>query len=77
MVRQVFLFVTGNHEITVAQAIYKWAPPTENNSAGYLNFILNGNPKANVTGLGCSSDTLWSEALKIPGIGAYADEPND
>jgi hypothetical protein len=28
--------------LTLAEAIYEWAPPTENDSAGYLAFVLNG-----------------------------------
>jgi hypothetical protein len=53
--------------LTVEQSIYDWAPPTENNSAAYLTYVLNG--------LGCTADTLLSDAIQIPGIGAYADEP--
>jgi hypothetical protein len=53
--------------LTVAQAVFEYAPPNENNSAGYLNFILSGNPRAGISGLGCSSDTLLSEALQIIG----------
>jgi hypothetical protein len=45
--------------LTLAQAIYEFAPPSENDSAQYLNFIVNG--------LGLSSDTLVSVALQIPG----------
>jgi len=53
--------------VTLAQALYEWAPPSENNTASYLSYV--------VKGLGCSSDTLLTDALKIPGIGAYSDEP--
>lgn len=53
--------------ITVAEAIYKFAPPSENNSAGYLAYVVHG--------LGCTPDTPLTDALTIPGIGAYADEP--
>lgn len=53
--------------MTVAQAIYEWAPPNENNSPAYLSFVLNGEPKEGISGLGCSSDTLLSEALTITG----------
>ena len=53
--------------LTVAQAIYEWAPPSENDSHAYLGFVLNGNPDAGITGLGCSGDTLLRDALKIEG----------
>lgn len=53
--------------MTLAQAIYDWAPPSENNSAAYLAYI--------VKGLGVSSDTPLTDALQIPGIGAFPDEP--
>jgi hypothetical protein len=66
LVRQLDLFAARG--LTVAQAVYEYAPPTENNSAAYLSYVVNG--------LGCSSDTLLSDALKIPGIGVYADEPS-
>ena len=64
LVRQVDLYAARG--LTVAQAIYDWAPPNENNTPQYLAYV--------VAGLGCSSDTLLSEALKIPGIGVYPDE---
>lgn len=67
LVRQLSLYVQDDPTITVAGAIYKWAPPNGNNSAAYLSYI--------VQGLGCTSDTLLSDAIKIPGIGEYADEP--
>jgi hypothetical protein len=67
LVRQLNLYVKENPDITVAGAIYCFAPPTENNSQAYLTYILNG--------LGCTGDTLLSDALEIPGIGAYSDEP--
>jgi hypothetical protein len=53
--------------LTVSQAIYEWAPPIENNTAQYLAYVVGG--------LGCTSDTLLSEALKTPGIESYSDEP--
>lgn len=53
--------------MTVEQAIYDWAPPVENDSAAYLRYIIHG--------LGCAPETLLSEAMKVPGTGAYADEP--
>lgn len=43
--------------LTLAQAIYEFAPPTENNSAAYLQFIC--------VGLGCSADTPMTQALAI------------
>jgi hypothetical protein len=67
LVRQLDLYIADNPSITVAGAIYAWAPPAENNSQAYLSYVLNG--------LGCTGDTLLSTALQIPGIGAYADEP--
>ena len=57
LVRQLDIYAARG--LTVAQAIYEWAPPTENNTAQYLAFV--------VKGLGCSSDTLLSDALKIEG----------
>jgi hypothetical protein len=39
------------------QAIYDFAPPTENDSGHYLDFVC--------TGLGCTSDTLVGDALKL------------
>ena len=65
LVRELDLYASRG--LTVAQAIYEWAPPNENNTAGYLAYVVNG--------LGVSADTLLSEAIQIPGIGAYADEP--
>jgi hypothetical protein len=44
--------------LTLRQAIYEFAPPTENNSEQYLNFICQG--------LGVSPDILMVDALKIP-----------
>jgi len=43
--------------MTVEQAIYEFAPPSENNSAAYLDFICRG--------LGCVPGTLVSDALQI------------
>lgn len=65
--RQLALYVKEDPTITVAGTIYKWAPPNENNSVAYLSYVVNG--------LGCSSDTLLSDALQIPAIGKYPDEP--
>jgi hypothetical protein len=67
LVRQLDLYVQDHPQWTVADAIYEWAPPNENNTEAYLNYVT--------TGLGCSAETLLSDALKIPGIGVYADEP--
>jgi hypothetical protein len=53
--------------LTVAQAVFEYAPPNENNSAGYLSFVLNGAPHEGISGLGCSSDTLLADALQIVG----------
>lgn len=42
---------------TLEQAIYAFAPPSENNSAAYLSYVCSG--------LGCPPQTLVSDALKI------------
>jgi hypothetical protein len=60
LIRQLNLYVVEEPTITVGQAIYKFAPQTENNSASYLEFVLSKLP-------GCTADTLLSDALKIPG----------
>jgi len=65
LVRELNLYAARG--LTVAQAIYEWAPPVENNTAGYLAYVVNG--------LGVSADTPLSQAIQIPGIDAYADEP--
>jgi len=65
LVRQLDLYAA--RDLTVSQAIYEWAPPSENNTAQYLAYVVGG--------LGCTSDTPLSEALTIPGIGAYSNEP--
>jgi hypothetical protein len=65
LLRQLDLYALRG--LTVAQAIYEWAPPNENNTQAYLSYVVNG--------LGVSADSLLTDALKIPGIGAYADEP--
>jgi hypothetical protein len=67
LLRQLNLYVQNHPTWTVAQAIYDYAPPSQNNSAGYLSYVVNG--------LKCTDDTLLSDAIKIPGIGVYADEP--
>jgi hypothetical protein len=43
---------------TLEQAVYEFAPPSENDSAQYLAYVLKGG--------GWSNDTLVAEALKIP-----------
>lgn len=53
--------------LTVAEAIAIQAPPSENDTLGYIDFVCNN--------LQCSTRTLVSDALKIPGIGIYPDEP--
>lgn len=53
--RQLALF--ADRGLTLEQAIYQFAPPTENDSARYLAYVCNG--------LGCPSSTLVSEALQI------------
>jgi hypothetical protein len=65
LVRELDLYV--GRGLTVAQAIKEWAPPNENNTTAYLSYVLDG--------LGVPSDTLLADAMKIPGIHAYADEP--
>jgi hypothetical protein len=65
LVRQLQLF--ADRGLTVAQAIYEWAPPNENNTQAYLTYIVNG--------LACHPTMLLADALKIPGIEAYPDEP--
>jgi hypothetical protein len=45
---------------TVRQAVYEWAPPPENDSAAYLEFILSG------FGGRVDADTPLSLALEIP-----------
>src|SRR6267142_3517808 len=42
---------------TLRQAIYEFAPPNENNTAAYLNFVC--------TGLGCGPDIPMTEALQL------------
>ena len=65
LVRQLNLYAARG--MTIAEAIYEFAPPSENNSAAYLSYVANG--------LGVSATTLVSAALLIPGKGVYADEP--
>jgi len=51
------LEIYAAHSMTLRAAIYAFAPPSENNSERYLNFVCQG--------LGCSPDIPVSEALKI------------
>jgi len=55
--RQLNLYASRG--LDLAQAIYEFAPPSENNSAEYLAYVCSG--------LGCSPTTLVSDALKIHG----------
>ena len=65
------VFSSASESLTCAvemqQAIEDFAPPTENDTQGYLAYIL--------TGLGCTGSTLLADVMDVPGIGAYADEP--
>lgn len=54
--RQLQLYAARN--MTLRDAIYEFAPPAENDSERYLNFVCQG--------LGLSPDTSVAEALKIP-----------
>lgn len=53
------LKIYAERGLTLRECIDIYAPPTENNSAQYLNYVC--------TGLGLPPDTLVSNALKIPG----------
>lgn len=54
------LEIYASRGLTLSQAIYEWAPPTENDSAAYLAYVIKYlGPPAN-------SDMLVSDALKIP-----------
>lgn len=54
--RQLELYASRG--MTVQQAVYTFAPPSENNSAAYLKYVCDG--------LGCTPDTLVSEVLEAP-----------
>jgi hypothetical protein len=54
--RQLQLY--ADRQMTLRAAIYCFAPPAENDSEQYLQFVCQG--------LGMTPDTLVSEALKIP-----------
>ena len=53
--RQLQLF--ADRGLTLEQAIYEFAPPTENNSARYLQYVCDG--------LGCTPDMTVAQALLI------------
>lgn len=36
------LQIDASRGVTLRQAIYSWAPPTENDTTGYLAFVING-----------------------------------
>lgn len=54
--RQLVIF--ADRGLTIRQAIYAFAPPTENDTERYLNFVCKG--------LGLPDNAPVSEALKIP-----------
>jgi hypothetical protein len=58
--RQLQLF--AERGLTLEQAIYEFAPPSENNSAAYLKFVCDG--------LGCTPDMPIAQALTIPEVPA-------
>lgn len=53
--RQLHLY--ANRGLTLEQAIYEFAPPTENDSAAYLAFVCQG--------LGCDASTPVIQALLL------------
>lgn len=53
--RQLQLF--AQRGLTLAQAIYTFAPPNENNTEDYLKFVCQD--------LGCTADTPVAQALEI------------
>lgn len=54
--RQLQLY--ADRQMTLRAAIYAYAPPAENDTESYLDFICRG--------LGCAPDTPVSDALRIP-----------
>jgi hypothetical protein len=44
-------YIAANPDMTVSQAIYKWAPPSENNSAAYVERVKQGFPSKKVEGV--------------------------
>ena len=55
--RQLSLYASRG--LTVGQAIGEFAPPVENDTDSYLKFVCDG--------LGCTPETLMSNALSIQG----------
>lgn len=53
--RQLQLY--AHRGLTLKEAIYEFAPPSENNSAAYLAFVCEG--------LGCNADIPVSQALNL------------
>jgi hypothetical protein len=53
------LKIYAGRGMTVREMVYEYAPPTENNSQGYLNFVCQY--------VGCEPSTLVSDALTIEG----------
>ncbi len=51
------LRIYADHSMTLRAAIYAFAPPQENDSERYLEFVC--------TGLNCTPDTPVAEALKV------------
>jgi len=54
--RQLRLY--ADRRLTVSQAINEFAPPSENNTQAYLDYVCEG--------LGCTSDALVSSVLDFP-----------
>ena len=61
LVRQLNLY--AERGLTVDQVIAEYAPPPENDTAAYLDYVLNGNPSQGIAGLGCPPDTPVAQAL--------------
>lgn len=53
--------------LSIAQAITLQAPPATNDTQSYISFVCKN--------LQCSPDALVRDALKIPALGIYPDEP--
>jgi hypothetical protein len=53
------LKIDASRGMTLRQAIYSWAPPSENNTAQYLQFVIDG------FGGAVDGDTPLSMALEI------------
>lgn len=52
---QAYINNAANQGLTLRQFVYKYAPPTENDTTNYLNFVSNG--------LGVSADTPLSQIV--------------